>query len=72
LNGRRKDGPKKRLAQLEREIHTAESRLAELTAVLANPAQHRGLNLGDVSREYDSLSHRLQELYGEWETASAE
>jgi ATP-binding cassette subfamily F protein 3 len=71
-NGRRKDGPKKRLAHLEREIHTTETRLSELTAVLADPAQHRGTNLGDVSREYDSLSHRLQELYGDWEGLAIE
>ena len=72
LNGRRKDGPKKRLAQIEREIGSSETRLSELTAVLANPTQHRGINLGDVSREYDSLSHRLQELYGEWEGLAVE
>ncbi len=68
-NGR-KDGSKKRLAQMEREISSTETRLAELTAVLANPAGHRGVSLGEVSREYDQLSHRLQELYGEWEATA--
>jgi ATP-binding cassette subfamily F protein 3 len=66
-NGRRKDGPKKRLAQMEREIISAERRLEELTAVLSNPSEHRSANLGEVSREYDALTQRLQELYGEWE-----
>src|SRR5439155_18461800 len=71
-NGRRKDGPKKRLTQLEREIGSAETRLAELTGVLSNPALNRGASLGDVSREYETLTHRLQEMYGEWEALAAE
>jgi ATP-binding cassette subfamily F protein 3 len=71
-NGKRKDGPKKRLAQIEREIGTAEARLAELTNVLSNPSALRGGSIGDVSREYEALTHRLQELNGEWEVLAAE
>jgi ATP-binding cassette, subfamily F, member 3 len=71
-NGRRKDGPKKRLAHLEKEISAVETRLAELTDVLSNPNQHRNVNLGEVTREYESLTHRLQELYGDWETLAEE
>jgi ATP-binding cassette subfamily F protein 3 len=72
VNGRRKDSPKKRLAQVEREIGAVETRLAEVTGVLSNPAGHAGVHLGDVSREYDTLSQRLQELYGEWEILAGE
>jgi hypothetical protein len=72
FSGRGKDGPKKRLTQIEREIGSAETRLAELTDVLANPALHRGASIVDVSREYETLSHRLQELYGEWEALAAD
>jgi ATP-binding cassette subfamily F protein 3 len=71
-NGQRKDGPRKRLAQLEREIGSAETRLAELTAMLSNPSLHRNASIGDVSREFDSLSQRLQEMYGEWEGLAVE
>jgi ATP-binding cassette subfamily F protein 3 len=71
-NGRRRDGPKKRLAHTEREIGTVETRLAEITDVLSNPSQHRNVNLGEITREYESLTHRLQELYGEWETLAEE
>jgi ATP-binding cassette subfamily F protein 3 len=69
---RSKDNPKKRLAQVEREIGAVETRLAEVTGVLSNPAGHAGVHLGDVSREYDTLSQRLQELYGEWESLAGD
>ena len=46
--------------------------MAELTDVLSNPALHRGASLGAVSREYEVLSLRLQEMYGEWEALAAE
>jgi ATP-binding cassette, subfamily F, member 3 len=67
VNGRTKESPRKRLGQVEREIGTTEARLAELTDMLSNPAHLRSASIGDVSREYETLSHRLQELYGEWE-----
>jgi ATP-binding cassette subfamily F protein 3 len=62
--------------QIEAEIARVESRLAELTQMLADPETYGsdGARARDLVTEYDSLTTHLPKLYAQWEelTSSGE
>ena len=57
----------KRQTELEREIHSVEERMHELTAALAGEDCYRDGTARELSLEYDELSAKLASLYPEWE-----
>jgi hypothetical protein len=56
---------------LETEIATLEARVAELTAVLENPATYdKSGNAMAVNREMHEVMDRLTQVTAEWEAAA--
>ncbi len=63
----------KRLAELEKQIATAEARRNEIEARLADPDLYRfPMEAEIIGREHEQLSGRLPELYAAWEAAGSE
>jgi ATP-binding cassette subfamily F protein 3 len=58
--------PAKRLRDLEKQIEAAETRMAELTALLADPETYRTAGAAQLSTEYDTLAASIDPLYAEW------
>ncbi|HWO02139.1 MAG TPA: ABC transporter C-terminal domain-containing protein, partial [Blastocatellia bacterium] len=65
--------PRKHSAeQLEREIHTLEQELAELSEKLANPAADWGPERYiEIGERQSAISSQLEKLYRDWEEATA-
>lgn len=57
----------KQQKQKEEEIHTVESKMAELSKALSDEENYRNGTIKDLTIEYDGLSAKLESLYSEWE-----
>ena len=58
-------------ADYEREIETAEARLAELTELLGKPETYANGEIAAATQsEYHELSARIEQLYSDWEAVS--
>jgi ATP-binding cassette subfamily F protein 3 len=69
-NKSRQKGPT--AAEIEAEIHSAESEIGELTSLLSTEEVARDKNrLFELSEKYQVLEERLAELYANWEAALA-
>ncbi|HXF39147.1 MAG TPA: ABC-F family ATP-binding cassette domain-containing protein [Blastocatellia bacterium] len=65
--------PRRTIAEIEEQIHTLETELADLTELLANPpADWRAEQYAGISGRQETLSAELSALYAEWELVSAE
>jgi ATP-binding cassette subfamily F protein 3 len=63
---------RKRVNRLEKQAIEAETRLAEVEALLADPAVYEDqARMNDLVGEYERVKSRADRLLGEWETASA-
>jgi ATP-binding cassette subfamily F protein 3 len=62
---------KERLAEVEREIHSTESRLQEVMGMLSQPSLYReGEKIREVMGEKESIEDQIRVLYQEWEEVS--
>ncbi len=63
---------RKRVNRLEKQAIEAETRLAEIEALLADPAVYEDqARMNDLVGEYEKVKSRTDRLLSEWETASA-
>jgi ATP-binding cassette subfamily F protein 3 len=62
----------KRQKELEAAVEATETRMAEITAALADEETYRSGASGELSREYDELSLGLEALYSQWEQVCEE
>lgn len=58
---------KRRQKELESDIEQTETRMAEITAALADGEAYRNGTSGELSKEYETLHAHLDSIYAEWE-----
>jgi protein subunit release factor A len=64
---------RKKVEELERQIHALEQRIAEIGAMLTNPRMYAdGDRVREVSRERKAAEERMTGLLREWESLSTE
>jgi prefoldin subunit 5 len=64
---------RKRVEELERQIHALEQRIAEIGALLTNPRMYAdGDRVREVSRERKAAEEQMSGLLREWESLSTE
>jgi protein subunit release factor A len=62
---------KRRVAELEQQIHALEQRISEIGAMLTNPRMYAdGDRVREVSRERKAAEERIGGLMREWESLS--
>ncbi len=63
----------KKLAKIERSISQLEGRLSELDDAIAVATADQDLNaIGALGAEYEKVQTELDDVYGEWETLTAQ
>jgi ATP-binding cassette subfamily F protein 3 len=62
----------KRLKAIEDEIHQVETRLAELSEIMADPETYKNGSAAELAQECEKLNAELPGLYNKWEALSHE
>jgi len=60
----------KQCKNLETEIHSAESRISEITQALGQEQTYKDGSARALTSEFETLSERLKSMYAEWESAT--